>query len=235
PAGSSPGLLTTRGWALAAGNLALLIAGRLLGVRELFELGLGLSTLVIAACIVVRRGGHDTRLARAVDPLEVYPGTLVRVEVSIRAGARRSPPLLFVEELPADLADGVPRAASSAELHPVDGPTGTLPTAGGAELARRPGRRAIAFPVGAIEAPPAPGADAVRRGVLHHAGVPAGRRREEDPLAHDRPAGPDDGPSGGPALGAPGDDPARRPPPRPCPARRRRRLLRGLRLLGRLA
>ncbi|MEA2502308.1 MAG: hypothetical protein QOD01_2419, partial [Actinomycetota bacterium] len=26
-------MLTTRGWALAAGNLALLIAGRLLGVR----------------------------------------------------------------------------------------------------------------------------------------------------------------------------------------------------------
>ncbi len=56
-------MLTTRGWALAAGNLTLLIAGRLLGVRELFELGLGLATLVIAACVVVRRGGHDTRLA----------------------------------------------------------------------------------------------------------------------------------------------------------------------------
>src|SRR5207245_8832744 len=88
PAGSSPRLLTTRGWALAAGNLALLIAGRLLGVRELFELGLGLSTLVIAACIVVRRGGHDTRLARAVDPLQVYPGPLVLAEVRTRAGAR---------------------------------------------------------------------------------------------------------------------------------------------------
>ncbi|TMK53942.1 MAG: DUF58 domain-containing protein [Actinobacteria bacterium] len=149
-------MLTTRGWALAAGNLALLIAGRLLGVRELFELGLGLSTLVIAACIVVRRGGHDTRLARAVDPLEVYPGSLVRVEVSIRAGARRSPPLLFVEELPADLADGVPgltsRLTPRLGPRPPKAPARTLATAGNADQARKPGRRAIAFPVGAIEA-----------------------------------------------------------------------------------
>ncbi len=130
-------MLTTRGWALAAGNLALLIAGRLLGVRELFELGLGLSTLVIAACIIVRRGGHDTRLARAVDPLEVYPGSLVRVEVSIRAGARRSPPLLFVEELPADLADAVPGMTS--RLTPR---LGTRPPKAPARTLARPANRA---------------------------------------------------------------------------------------------
>jgi len=157
-------LLTTRGWALAAGNLALLIAGRLLGVRELFELGLGLATLVIASCIVVRRGGHDTRLSRAVEPLEVYPGTLVRVEVSIRAGGRRSPPLLFVEELPADLADGVPTLTSkltpklaprlTSRLKPrhPKAPAKTLATTDAGDQARRPGRRAIAFPIGAIEA-----------------------------------------------------------------------------------
>jgi uncharacterized protein (DUF58 family) len=157
-------LLTTRGWALAAGNLALLIAGRLLGVRELFELGLGLATLVIACCIVVRRGGHDTRLSRMVEPLEVYPGTLVRVEVSIRAGGRRSPPLLFVEELPADLADGVPgltpratarltpRSTSRSKPRLPKAPVRTLATTDAADHVRRPGRRAIAFPIGAIEA-----------------------------------------------------------------------------------
>src|SRR5207302_345570 len=185
PAGSSPGLLTTRGWALAAGNLALLIAGRLLGVRELFELGLGLSTLVIAACIIVRRGGHDTRLARAVDPLEVYPGSLVRVEVSIRAGARRSPPLLFVEELPPAQARSLrdrprldgghrpvrarprPRPPARQELPPgVPGDRG--PAADGRR--QPPLRRGDS---------PAPGADAGRRRVLHHAGVPARRRRAE--------------------------------------------------------
>ncbi len=154
-------MLTTRGWALAAGNLALLIAGRLFGVRELFELGLGLATLVIAACIIVRRGGHDTRLSRAVDPVEVYPGMLVRVEVTIRAGGRRSPPLLFVEELPADLADGVPAASraegTSAHMFLRAGtkpriPAKTLARTGPADQARKPGRRAIAFPVGAIDA-----------------------------------------------------------------------------------
>ena len=149
-------MLTARGWALAAGNLALLIAGRLFGIRELFELGLGLATLVIAACIVVRRGGHDTRLSRAVDPLEVYPGTVVRVEVTIRAGARRSPPLLFVEELPVDLADaGTPskdqrdaalRAGSKARV-----PARTLALTDAIDPAPRSARRAVAFPVGAIE------------------------------------------------------------------------------------
>lgn len=140
---------------MAAGNLALLIAGRLFGIRELFELGLGLATLVIAACVIVRRGNHETRLTRAVDPVEVYPGTIVRVEVTIRAGAHRTPPLLFVEELPIDLAEGVPGAVAKAVAtkgqRPGVGPltrAGTPPP----DQARRTGRRAIAFPIGAIEA-----------------------------------------------------------------------------------
>ncbi|HEU5002844.1 MAG TPA: DUF58 domain-containing protein [Actinomycetota bacterium] len=160
-------MLTTRGWALAAGNLALLIAGRLFGIRELFEVGLGLATLVITSCIIVRRGRHQTRLSRAVDPVEVYPGTVVRVEVTIRAGARRSPPLLFVEELPVDLAEGVPaqyRAedGSSGMEQAVAQPRRTAQYRPGSALtrtgvapsdqARRSGRRAIGFPVGAIEA-----------------------------------------------------------------------------------
>jgi len=160
-------VLTTRGWALAAGNLGLLIAGRLFGIRELFELGLGLATLVIAACIVVRRGGHDTRLGRAVEPAEAYPGTLVRVEVTIRAGGRRSPALVFVEELPAALADGPPEPALPEEA-PAEAAQGALPPAAanpanhpGAAAAKgasqpptgsRTARRKVAFPVGAIEA-----------------------------------------------------------------------------------
>lgn len=160
-------MLTTRGWALAAGNLALLIAGRLFGIRELFEVGLGLATLVIAACIIVRRGRHETRLSRAVDPVEVYPGTVVRVEVTIRAGARRSPPLLFVEELPVDLAEGVPaqytaedgtvgiEQAQAPGRHPAHYRPGSALTRTGvqpSDQARRSGRRAIGFPVGAVEA-----------------------------------------------------------------------------------
>ena len=151
-------MLTTRGWALAAGNLALLIAGRLFGIRELFELGLGLATLVIAASIVVRRGNHETRVSRAVDPVEVYPGTEVRVEVTIRAGARRSPPLMFVEELPVDLAEGLPAGIAAREV-PTAAPRSrasshtTLTRAGSPppDQARKAGRRAIAFPVGPIE------------------------------------------------------------------------------------
>jgi hypothetical protein len=149
-------VLTTRGWALAAGNLALLIAGRLFGIRELFELGLGFATLVITSCIVVRHARHDTRLTRAVAPVEVYPGTVVRVEVTIHAGARRSPPLLFVEELPLDLAEGMPAGTNVREVPTAKSrtpPHSALTRAGAAppDQARRVGRRAIAFPVGAIE------------------------------------------------------------------------------------
>lgn len=161
-------MLTTRGWALAAGNLALLIAGRLFGIRELFEVGLGLATLVIASCIIVRRGRHETRLSRAVEPVEAYPGAIVRVEVTIRAGARRSPPLMFVEELPVDLAEGVPAqyvtegeavavepvrtVSRHASAHYKPGSAMTRTGVAPSDQARRSGRRAIGFPVGAIEA-----------------------------------------------------------------------------------
>lgn len=148
-------MLTTRGWALAAGNLALLIAGRLFGIRELFELGLGLATLVVAACVLVRRSSHETRLSRAVDPVEVYPGTIVRVEVTIQAGSRRTPPLLFVEELPVDLAEGVPGTViKTVKARGAGSAAGPLTRAGSPppDQARRIGRRSIAFPIGAIEA-----------------------------------------------------------------------------------
>src|SRR5207302_8157147 len=83
-------------------------------------------------------------------------GSLVGVGWGIRAGARRSPPLLFVEELPADLADGVPGLTSRPTprfgLRPPKAPARTLATTGNVDQARKPGRRAIAFPVDAIEA-----------------------------------------------------------------------------------
>lgn len=174
-------MLTTRGWALSFGTLALLIAARLFGVRELFELGLGLATLVIAACVVVRHGRHDTRLSRAVSPVEVYPGTVVQVEVTVRAGAHPSPPLLFVEELPLDLVEGIPLGATARDLPPPGaagsrsrGQTHAALTRTGVappDQARKTGRRAIAFPVGAIEAHE-----------LHHLGyrvVPSKRGRFE--------------------------------------------------------
>jgi uncharacterized protein (DUF58 family) len=110
-------VLTARGWALTGAGIALLVMGRVLGIRELLELGVGLATLIVTACIVVRRQRRETRQSRAVLPAEVSPGALVTVEITIAAGRRRSAPLLFVDRLPRGLA----------------GPTGHLGLAGPTE------------------------------------------------------------------------------------------------------
>ena len=119
-------MLTARGWALTAASAALLVLGRLLGIRELFELGIGLATLIAAACIVVRRHRRETRQERAVLPSEAYPGALVTVEVTIAAGRRRSVPLLFVDRLPRDLA-GPPGSPGEPEASQQAGPGGGQP------------------------------------------------------------------------------------------------------------
>src|SRR2546429_5630804 len=93
----------------------------------------------------------------------------------MRAGARRAPPLLFVEELPADLAGGVPgltaRLTPRLGPRPPKAPARTLATADNADQARKQGRRAIAFPVRALEAPGG-------HPIAHH-GTPPQRRRHQ--------------------------------------------------------
>ena len=141
-------MLTTRGRLLSASSIALVVTGRLVGVRELFQLGLGLATLVGAACVAVRRRRQIVP-TRTVQPVEAFPGATIDVELSISAGPRRSSSLLFVDRLAPGLA-GSPAgwapvsrgAAWGSALSPAGEEAPLLPA----------GTESVSFPIGPIHA-----------------------------------------------------------------------------------
>jgi len=91
-------VLNRQGWIVLLGSLGLLVAGRLLGLLELFLLGTaGLILVGVALGIVIRT---RPRLAaqRALHPPRVHAGTPSRVELSVRnVGSRRTPVLRLVD------------------------------------------------------------------------------------------------------------------------------------------
>lgn len=87
-------MLTRQGWLAGGGGIALVAAGRLLGVAELFVLGAAmLGLLAIAAVVVVTTRLH-LDVGRELYPPRVHAGTLSRVELRVRnSGTRRTPVL----------------------------------------------------------------------------------------------------------------------------------------------
>ena len=77
-------MLTRQGWLVSGGAVALIAAGRILGVLELFVIGAATGALVIAALVVVYLSRLRLAVARQVTPPRVYAGTPSRVELSIR-------------------------------------------------------------------------------------------------------------------------------------------------------
>jgi uncharacterized protein (DUF58 family) len=87
-------MLTRRGWFLAAGGGVLVLAGRLLGISELFALAAASSTLVIGALVYVHVSRFSLEATRELHPPRVHAGSPSRVELTVRnAGPRRSPVL----------------------------------------------------------------------------------------------------------------------------------------------
>jgi len=86
--------LTRRGWALLTVGVALPIAGRLLGVRELTSLGLTALLLTGASILLVGHARVDIEAVRRLVPNRVHAGSPCRVDLNVRStGARRSPVL----------------------------------------------------------------------------------------------------------------------------------------------
>ncbi len=85
-------MITRRGWAALAASATLALAGRLLGLGELYGLaGAGLG-LVVAGLIVTRRRGEAVTLRRKITPARVHVDSPWRVEVTAtNAGTQRSP------------------------------------------------------------------------------------------------------------------------------------------------
>ena len=84
--------MTRPGLAVAVGSVGLLVAGRVLGVVELFIAGAAGLGLVAIALIAVLRPPPVLDLVRTVRPSRVHAGTASRVELRVaNHGPRRSP------------------------------------------------------------------------------------------------------------------------------------------------
>jgi uncharacterized protein (DUF58 family) len=91
-------LPTARGWAAGVCGLALLVAGRLLAIPDLYELSFALLILVIGAAFSVRRRDGRVVTRRRVNPQRSHRGSPIEVEVEVEnLGRRRSPPLFLYE------------------------------------------------------------------------------------------------------------------------------------------
>jgi uncharacterized protein (DUF58 family) len=92
-------LFTRRGWALAAGSVLMAVAGRLLGVVELYVLASG-GALLVAAAMVLTARSFALDATRHLHPPRVHAGDDSRVELVIRnRGRSRSPVLALCDTL----------------------------------------------------------------------------------------------------------------------------------------
>lgn len=91
-------MLTTRGWAAVAASVVMLGAGRVLGLEDLFLVGVGLLLVVVAAGIYVLVGSVPLVARRALRPPRVHAGAAGRVEVSLHNPSRRRSPVVQVRD-----------------------------------------------------------------------------------------------------------------------------------------
>src|SRR6478609_787927 len=84
-------MVNRQGWVVVLASVGLLIAGRLLGLLELFLLGTAGLVLVAVALVIVARTRPRLAVQRLLHPPRVHAGTPSRVELSVRnAGSRRT-------------------------------------------------------------------------------------------------------------------------------------------------
>ena len=91
-------MLTRRGWLLAAGSIVLSVAGRLLGVLELFAMAAAAIALVAGALLYVRFTRFQLEAGRELRPPRVHAGTASRVELTVRNKAFRRSPVLAARD-----------------------------------------------------------------------------------------------------------------------------------------
>ena len=91
-------MLTRRGWLLSGGAVALLLAGRLLGILELFVLAAASGALVVGALVQVRFTKVRLRATRHLHPTRVFAGTDSRVELELANRSTRATPVLTVRD-----------------------------------------------------------------------------------------------------------------------------------------
>lgn len=91
-------MLTVQGWIVAGASLALLGAGRIFGVVELYLLGAAGLALVVAAGAVVARTRLRLDVARELHPSRLHAGGPSRVELLLANRGTRRTPLLSLRD-----------------------------------------------------------------------------------------------------------------------------------------
>ena len=90
--------MTGRGWALLVGALVSMVAGRLLGLEDLYIVGAGLVLACLAALAYVRAVRPRLEATRRVLPARVHAGSSSRVELTIANRGKRRSPVCSVED-----------------------------------------------------------------------------------------------------------------------------------------
>lgn len=91
-------MLTRQGWLVAAGAVLLVVAGRVLGLAELYAMGLVAALLLAVALLVVATSRLDLSVGRSIHPHRVQVGTPTRVELAIRNQRATRTPVLRLRD-----------------------------------------------------------------------------------------------------------------------------------------
>jgi uncharacterized protein (DUF58 family) len=91
-------LLTRSGWLVIVGGVLTLVAGRVLGLPELYVLGATALALALVAVVQVRRRPPDVDVARTIHPPRVPLGGEGHVELRIANRGLRAAPVLSLHD-----------------------------------------------------------------------------------------------------------------------------------------
>jgi uncharacterized protein (DUF58 family) len=89
---------TRSGWGLAAAGIAVIVAGRVFGLVELFLIGMVLLVLVVAAVAFAALTPLRLQIGRSVRPARVHVGDRGHVTLSVRNDGRRRTPVLELHD-----------------------------------------------------------------------------------------------------------------------------------------
>lgn len=97
-------MLTRRGLAVLASGLLLWVAARVLGSTDLTAVAVGLTALPLIALVSAKASSHELRTIRKLSSRGAFPGTQIRVSLTVENRYRsRTPPLLLEDSLPRSL------------------------------------------------------------------------------------------------------------------------------------
>jgi uncharacterized protein (DUF58 family) len=91
-------VLTRQGWLVGIGAGVLLLGGRILGLFEVFALGVVALVLLVGSLVLVRSSRLQLEVGRVVHPSRVHVGQRSRVDLSVRNRRSRRTPVLRLRD-----------------------------------------------------------------------------------------------------------------------------------------